>query len=60
MRIFIGNLAWAITEDELTQLFEPYGIVDRAQIMTDRVTGRSRGFAFVSVIKFFVLDDLPR
>jgi RNA recognition motif-containing protein len=49
MRIFVGNLDWAITEDELERLFEPYGIVDRTQIVTDRDTGRSRGFAFVEM-----------
>jgi RNA recognition motif-containing protein len=49
MRIFIGNLNWATTEEELEQLFEPYGIVDRAQILTDRETRRSRGFGFVEM-----------
>ena len=49
MRIFVGNLAWSTTEDELSQLFESYGIVDRAQIVTDRETGRSRGFGFVEM-----------
>jgi RNA recognition motif-containing protein len=49
MRIFVGNLAWATTEDELERLFETYGIVDRAQIVTDRDTGRSRGFGFVEM-----------
>jgi len=44
MRIFVGNLAFATTEEELGQLFEPYGTVERAQIVTDRETGRSRGF----------------
>jgi RNA recognition motif-containing protein len=49
MRIFVGNLAWTTTEDELVQIFESYGIIDRAQIMTDRETGRSRGFGFVEM-----------
>ena len=49
MRIFIGNLSFATTEEELSQLFEPYGIVARVQIVTDRDTGRSRGFAFVEM-----------
>jgi cold-inducible RNA-binding protein len=40
---------WSTTEEELSQLFEPYGIVDRAQIITDRETGRSRGFGFVEM-----------
>jgi RNA recognition motif-containing protein len=49
MRIFVGNLPWTTTEDELARLFEPFGIVDRAQIATDRETGRSRGFGFVDM-----------
>jgi cold-inducible RNA-binding protein len=49
MRIFIGNLAFATTEEELGQLFEPYGTVERVQIVTDRETGRSRGFGFVEM-----------
>ena len=49
MRIFVGNLTWGTTDEELSQLFEPYGIVNRAQIVTDRVTGRSRGFGFVEM-----------
>jgi cold-inducible RNA-binding protein len=49
MRIFVGNLAFTTTEEELSQLFEPYGIVERAQIVTDRETGRSRGFGFIEM-----------
>ena len=49
MRIFVGNLAFATTQEELGQLFEPYGTVERAQIVTDRETGRSRGFGFVEM-----------
>jgi RNA recognition motif-containing protein len=49
MRIFVGNLTWGTTDEELSQLFAPYGIVNRAQIATDRVTGRSRGFGFVEM-----------
>ena len=49
MRIFVGNLDWAISEDALERLFEPYGEVERAQVITDRETGRSRGFGFVEM-----------
>ncbi len=49
MRIFVGNLAWATTEDEVSRLFESYGEVERVQIITDPVTGRSRGFGFVEM-----------
>jgi RNA recognition motif-containing protein len=49
MRIFVGNLAFTTTEEELRQRFEPYGSVERVQIITDRETGRSRGFGFVEM-----------
>ena len=49
MRIFVANLAFTTTEAELERLFEPYGIVNRTQIITDRETGRSRGFGFVEM-----------
>ena len=47
--IFVGNLDFNTTEDELRQLFEVHGQVDRVSIMTDRDTGRSRGFGFVEM-----------
>jgi RNA recognition motif-containing protein len=47
--IFVGNLNFNTSEDELRQLFAPYGQVDRVSIMTDRDTGRSRGFGFVEM-----------
>ena len=47
--IFVGNLDFNTSEDELRQLFETYGAVDRVSIMTDRDTGRSRGFGFVEM-----------
>jgi len=47
--IFVGNLSFSTTEDELRQMFEAYGQVDRVSIMTDRDTGRSRGFGFVEM-----------
>ena len=49
MNIFVGNLDWATTETDLGQLFDPYGTVERVQIITDRETGRSRGFGFVEM-----------
>ena len=49
MQIFVGNLAFTTTEEELSQLFEPYGIVESARIITERDTGRSRGFGFVDM-----------
>ena len=47
--IFVGNLSFNTAEDELRQAFESYGQVDRVSIMTDRDTGRSRGFGFVEM-----------
>ena len=44
MRIFVGSLALTTTEEELAQLFHPYGEITSVRIMTDRETGRSRGF----------------
>ena len=49
VNIFVGNLAFTTTEQDLRQLFEPYGSVDAIRIMTDRETGRSRGFGFVEM-----------
>ena len=47
--LFVGNLPFATTEDELRQLFSAFGEVQQVRIMTDRDTGRSRGFAFVEI-----------
>jgi RNA recognition motif-containing protein len=47
--IFVGNLDFHTGEDELRQLFGQYGNVDRVALMTDRDSGRSRGFAFIEM-----------
>ncbi|MHB1128122.1 MAG: RNA recognition motif domain-containing protein [Bacillota bacterium] len=47
--LYVGNLPWATTEDDLVELFSAHGEVVSARIITDRVTGRSRGFGFVEV-----------
>lgn len=47
--IFVGNLSFNTNEDELRTAFEAYGQVDRVSILTDRETGRSRGFGFVEM-----------
>ena len=49
MRLFVGSLALTITEVELRQVFTPYGEVTSVHILTDRETGRSRGFGFVEM-----------
>ena len=48
-KIFVGNLDFKATEDAVRQLFEQHGAVERVSVMTDRETGRSRGFAFVEM-----------
>src|SRR5690349_20058564 len=47
--IYVGNLAWETTSDDLLALFAEHGKVARAQVITDRETGRSRGFGFVEM-----------
>jgi cold-inducible RNA-binding protein len=47
--IFVGNLDFGATESSVRSLFEPYGSVERVNLITDRDTGRSRGFAFVEM-----------
>ncbi|HWI63139.1 MAG TPA: RNA-binding protein [Symbiobacteriaceae bacterium] len=47
--IFVGNLPWAATDSDLSELFSPYGEVKRAKIVVDRETNRSRGFGFVDM-----------
>ncbi len=47
--LFIGNLPWSATDEDLTRLLSPYAEVISARVATDRDTGRSRGFGFVEV-----------
>jgi RNA recognition motif-containing protein len=47
--IYVGNLVWDATADDLLALFQEHGNVARAQVITDRETGRSRGFGFVEM-----------
>ena len=49
MNIYVGNLPWSTTDDDLREMFEPYGTVDSASVISDRETGRSRGFGFVEM-----------
>jgi RNA recognition motif-containing protein len=49
MNIYVGNLSYRATEDELRQAFAAYGQVSRVQIVKDVQTGQSRGFAFVEM-----------
>jgi RNA recognition motif-containing protein len=47
--IYVGNLVWDATQDDLYTLFQEYGTVTRAQVIMDKETGRSRGFGFVEM-----------
>lgn len=48
-KLYIGNLPWSATEDELRALFAEFGSVESVAIITDRETGRSRGFGFIEI-----------
>jgi len=48
-KIFVGNLSFSATETEVREMFEQFGAVDSVAILTDRETGRSRGFGFVEM-----------
>lgn len=48
-KIYVGNLPWATTDADLKELFATYGEVASASVITDRETGRSRGFGFVEI-----------
>lgn len=49
MSIYVGNLSYQVSEDDITAVFKEYGNVKRVQIPTDRETGRPRGFCFVEM-----------
>lgn len=49
MKLFVGNFSFSTTESDLQNLFAPYGNVESVSVVTDRQTGRSRGFGFVEM-----------
>ena len=49
MNLYVGNLAYSVTEADLRTAFEAFGAVDRASVITDRDSGRSKGFGFVEM-----------
>lgn len=49
MNIYVGNLNFKVTEDDLTGIFEEYGTVSDAKVITDKMSGRSKGFGFVTM-----------
>ncbi len=49
MKIYVGNINYRTTDEELKQLFSDFGEVNSVQVITDRISGRSKGFAFVEM-----------
>ena len=49
MKLYVGNLSFETTENDLQDLFEQHGTVNEVHLMMDRLTGKSRGFAFVTM-----------
>ncbi|HET97192.1 MAG TPA: RNA-binding protein [Desulfurivibrio alkaliphilus] len=49
MKLYVGNLAYSMTETELNEMFAPYGTINSAAIVNDRDSGQSKGFAFVEM-----------
>ena len=49
MNIYVGNLSWTMTDDDLSNLFTQYGSVTSAKILKDKMNGRSKGFGFVEM-----------
>jgi RNA recognition motif-containing protein len=49
MRLYIGNLPWSATEQDVRAHFEQHGVVNEVKLMTDRESGRPRGFGFVGM-----------
>lgn len=49
VKLFVGNLPWSVGDEELARVFSPHGEVQSARVITDRDTGRSRGFGFVEI-----------
>ncbi len=48
-KLYVGGLPYSVTDDQLQEIFSPHGTVESARVITDRMTGRSRGFGFVEM-----------
>jgi RNA recognition motif-containing protein len=59
-KLYVGNLPFSTTDDELRSVFERHGSVSSVNVITDRETGRSRGFAFVEMDEASAADDAMR
>ena len=49
MKLYVGNLPWSVNDDSLKEMFSTHGTVESASVITDRESGRSRGFGFVEM-----------
>ena len=49
MNIYVGNLAYSVTQDDLREVFSPYGEISSVSLITDKYSGQSKGFAFVEM-----------
>ena len=49
MNIYVGNLSYEVDENDLTEVFESYGTVSSSRVITDKYSGRSKGFGFVTM-----------
>ena len=49
MNLYVGNLAFTVTEEELRETFGPYGKLEKVEIITDKFSGQSKGFAFIDM-----------
>jgi len=56
-KLFVGSLPWATTDEQLNDLFAPFGQVLSAKVLQDRETGRSRGFGFVEMADDAAADE---
>lgn len=56
-KLYVGNLAFAVTDDELAQAFSSFGNVASARVVMDRMTGRSKGFGFVEIEDDSMADE---
>ena len=59
-KIYVGNLPWGVADADLKEFFSTYGTVHSAAVITDRETGRSRGFGFVEMDEASAADDAQR
>jgi RNA recognition motif-containing protein len=59
-KLYVGNLPFSATEDELREVFERHGKVDSVSVITDRETGRARGFGFVEMADASAASDAIR